>query len=88
MFYGGAEKDLVWNGDSVLTRVQYALPVFLTDEEVELERPSVYVIAGLKYDSVAGRDVCVFPTVLDNALLLRNQSAMRRAIRQSPRLAA
>lgn len=88
MFYGGAEKDLVWNGDSVLTRVQYALPVFLTDEDVELERPSAYVIAGLKYDSVAGRDVCVFPTVLDNALLLRNQSAMRRAIRQSPRLAA
>jgi len=88
MFYGGAEKDLVWNGDSVLTRVQYALPVFLTDEDAELERPSVHVIAGLKCDNVAGCDVCVFPTVLDNALLLRNQSAMRRAIRQSPRLAA
>ena len=88
MFPSGEEKELEFNGDAAMTRIQLLAPLYLTDRDAELARPSVYVVAAINRSSDGGGVYCAFPTVLDNGMVESNRRIMRRAIRNSMAKAA
>jgi len=81
MFYGGVEKELAYNGDAALSKVQLLAPVYLTDTDKSFDRPSVYVVASVNRDRTSGEEYCSFPTILDRRIVQLNRNSMRRAIR-------
>lgn len=82
MFHGGAEHELSMSGDRVSTCIQLLVPLFLDDEDREIGRPSVYLVASSNVDSM-GREYLAFPTILDGRIVQRNRNALRRALRKS-----
>lgn len=83
LYFMGSEKGLTHYGDAANARVQLAFPIFLCDEERNLESPSVYVVGGLEQDSCTDYTRCAFPTILTRAQVFCNRTILRRAIRRS-----
>ena len=83
LYFNGTEKGLAHYGDTANARVQLVFPIFLSDDERDLESPSVYVVGDWAQDIITGRGECVFPTVLTRAQVFCNRTILRRAIRRS-----
>ena len=71
-FSAGAERSLVYSGETANTSIQMCAPLYLTDEDERIERASTYAVVELLENMVS------IPSILDHEMAIADMNNLAR----------